>query len=226
MVDSYAKQNSCPVSLITPPNSPTHGVPTSPHPTPRTPTYPHLCKLNDGTIKQCNAIHNDKCTISAGFSSPKRGALCLTPVKLSGKASSTVCFPGLPTPSSHTLTTPTKPQDKTLSSSNCGGTKRSGRMSPLHPSIKRLKLQSPAKGQQLADEVVPETPEKLGSNGYTCSSLCNIQNLLHRLTVAEGEAREDEDGGRGSKKGLDKFFILQVCVWCVFTEYLGEGLGD
>ena len=142
-----------------------------------------------------------KCTITAGFASPKRGALCLVPVKipLGGKdlanleGDSANHTPPVSS-SSHPSLTPTR--------SGCRGSLKRGRRKKgacaALPSIKRLRMQqSPERsggdgGVGKGGSVVPETPEKDGGAAARneegqrtprsggSSSLCNIHNLLCR----------------------------------------------
>ena len=109
----------------------------------------------------------DRCTITAGFS-PKRGALCLTPIKLAGTG----------TLIEHAPATPTKHKDAFLGRN----AKRKNEHDDCIPS--RLKAVKRVL-QEETEEVVPETPEKLEeAHEVSSPSLCNIQNLIYRLSAA------------------------------------------
>ena len=188
------------IVLITPPNSPA--------PPPAT---PHPCKASSETAspaKRCIPVEK---YIMAGFSSPKRGSLCIMPIKLTGKGSSTgASLPG------HAPVTPTKCPD------GVGGGKRTRKDSVCCVGTPSGKRQRPQSTPPPADDFVPETPEKkVGLVGVTQRSpLCNMQALVHRKLVVDG----GEDGGeRGRTEAaspvkrrmrcLVKKVLNKVCVF-------------
>lgn len=96
--EDIRKLQECPVNLITPPSSPA-APPTPPRsPAAALPTSPCTPTLLSGLAARFGVPSPDRCTISAGFPSPRRGALCLKPVVVLGTGSPSKRPPGVSSP--------------------------------------------------------------------------------------------------------------------------------
>ena len=129
---------------------------------------------------RCGNGLKDKYTITAGITSPKRGTLCIQPIKLAGKGSAQL--------SGHINQEVLSGTKQVLNGDNL--------LAKPHP-----KDGSP----QPAEDVVPESPQKLPAPARSAagvkrscpqSPLCNIQRL-----VCRGAPQGPEGGGGGGGCG-------------------------